>query len=166
MTTSTRTAVVGLALLCLTQPAFAQQEQAPINRIRGTEQTIAGAERVVVGRVVSVEPVFFQNEFGDQLIISRTTVAVDETLKGPASPTVEVMIEGGSVGEITFRVSDIQPIDPGERGVFMLRQHRSGLFVPHQRGAGVLHVDPDGRIRDIGLTLGDVRSAAQRLSRQ
>ena len=33
---------------------------------------IRGAERVVAGRVVSIDPVMQQNEFGDILIVSAT----------------------------------------------------------------------------------------------
>lgn len=56
-----------------------------------------GAERVVVGRVTAVNPVWQTNEFGDRLIVSIVSVAVDETLRGPSQAAVDVEVEGGTV---------------------------------------------------------------------
>jgi hypothetical protein len=56
-----------------------------------------GSERVVVGRVTAVNPVWQTNEFGDRLIVSIVSVAVDETLRGPSQAAVDVEVEGGTV---------------------------------------------------------------------
>ena len=67
-----------------------------------------GAERVVVGRVSSIAPQWRENEFGDRLIVSVVRVAVDETLKGAASQSMDVEVEGGTIGDLTLRVSDLR----------------------------------------------------------
>ncbi len=121
-----------------------------------------GAERVVVGRVTAVSPRWDTNEFGDRLIVSAVRVAVDETLRGPAQPTVDVDVEGGTIGETTLHVSDLEPMSMGDRAVFYLRRTGRGAFVPHLRGQGLLKLDRGDRVRGSTVTLADVRrSAAQ-----
>ncbi len=82
-------AVTLFVLACLPSTVGAQPGRVDLaDRIRG-------AERVVVGVVANVEAEFRENQFGDQLIVSRTTVIVEEVLKGPANiSTLEVDVEG------------------------------------------------------------------------
>jgi hypothetical protein len=116
-----------------------------------------GADRVVVGRVASVAPVWQVNEFGDRLIISVVRVVVSETLKGQALPTLDVEVEGGTIGELTLRVSDQTSFSPGERAVFYLKRTARGTFVPHLRGQGLLKLDASNRVSGSSLTLEEIR---------
>ncbi len=116
-----------------------------------------GAEQVVVGRVASVTAVWRENDFGDRLITSVLRVAVDETLKGATQQVVDVEIEGGTIGGITLRVSDLDTFAPGDRAVFYLKQNRRGAFVPHLRDHGVQKIDRAGRVRGTSVTLEQVR---------
>lgn len=116
-----------------------------------------GADRVVVGRVASVAPVWQVNEFGDRLIVSMVRVVVSETLKGQAVPTLEVEVEGGTIGELTLRVSDQTSFAPGERAVFYLKRTARGTFVPHLRGQGLLKLDASNRVSGSSLTLEEIR---------
>jgi hypothetical protein len=116
-----------------------------------------GAERIVVGRVASVNPVWQVNEFGDRLIVSVLRVTVNETLKGPSQATVDVEVEGGTIGDITLRVSDQASVAPGDRAVFYLRRNVRGSFVPHLRGQGLLKLDRSDRVPDSSLTLDTIR---------
>jgi hypothetical protein len=119
------------------------------------------AERIVVGRVTTVNPTWQTNEFGDRLIVSIVTVAVDETLRGPVLPTVDVEVEGGTIGDVTLHVSDLEQVAPGDRAVFYLARSRRGAFVPHLRGQGLLKLDRSGRVRNSTTTLADIRRAAR-----
>ena len=119
-----------------------------------------GAELVVVGRVASVAPGWQVNEFGDRLIVSVVRVVVNETLKGQASPTLDVEVEGGTIGEVTLHVSDETSFSPGERAVFYLKRTARGTFVPHLRGDGLLKLDASNRIAGSTVTLGDIRREA------
>jgi hypothetical protein len=112
---------------------------------------------VIVGQVVSVAPVWRVNEFGDRLIVSVVSVAVSETIKGAAQPTADVEIEGGTIGDLTLRVSDQASLIQGERAVFYLRRDVRGSFVPHLRGQGVLKLDSSGRVPGTSLTLDTIR---------
>ena len=116
-----------------------------------------GAERVVVGRVVSVDPKWQVNTFGDRLIVSTLRVNVDEMLKGPASAVVDVEIEGGTIGGLTLNVSDQVPFAPGERAVFFVRRTPRGTFAPHLRGQSLMKLDASNRVQGTNLTLNDIR---------
>ncbi len=119
-----------------------------------------GAERVVVGHVASVNPVWRNNEFGDRLIVSVVRVAIEETLKGQTGPAVDVEVEGGTIGGLTLRVSDLDSFTPGDRAVFYLRRSPRGAFVPHRRGLGLLKLDRSQRVAGTGVTLDEIRRAA------
>jgi hypothetical protein len=116
-----------------------------------------GAERVVVGRVASVTPRWHVNEFGDRLIVSVVRVSVSETLKGDAVPTIEVDVEGGTIGTLTLHVSDQQSFTAGERATFFIRRNARGRFVPHLRGQGLLKLDRANRVPGSSLTLDRIR---------
>jgi len=119
-----------------------------------------GADRVVVGTVVSVQAAFEKNEFGDELIVSHAVVEVDQNLKGNA-PTafVDVDVEGGTVGVITLKVSDLPSVDRGERAVFFLkRRGGSDVHVPHLRGLGILKLNANDVVTDSSLTLEQIRA--------
>jgi hypothetical protein len=119
-----------------------------------------GSERVVIGRVTAVNPVWKENEFGDRLIISVVRVAIDETLKGQAQPTIDVDVEGGTIGTITLRVSDLTTFVPGDRAVFYLTRDRRGATIPYARGQGLLKLDATDRVRGTATTLDEVRRVA------
>ena len=76
----------------LASVAGAQEQAVPL------ETRARGAERVVVGRVASVDAAWQVNDFGDRLIVSVVRVTVDETLKGQTQQTVDVEVEGGTIG--------------------------------------------------------------------
>ena len=118
-----------------------------------------GAERIVVGRVASVAPLWQVNEFGDRLIVSMVRVVVSETLKGQGQPlpTLDVEVEGGTIGELTLRVSDQTSFSPGDRAVFYLRRTARGTFAPHLRGEGLLKLDASNRVSGSSLTLEQIR---------
>ena len=100
-----RLAMVPLALSVLAAVAVAQERAVPL------ETRARGAERVIVGRVASVDAAWQVNDFGDRLIVSAVRVTVDETLKGQTQQTVDVEVEGGTIGDLTlqrFGFDDLQ----------------------------------------------------------
>jgi hypothetical protein len=116
-----------------------------------------GADQVVIGRVSSVTSVWRENDFGDRLITSIVHVTVDETLKGASQPSIDVEVEGGTIGTLTLRVSDLERFVPGDRAVFYVTHNRRGALVPHLRGLGLQRVDGSGRVSGTGVTLDQVR---------
>jgi len=131
----------------------AAQEGPPVPLV----ERARGADRIVLGRVISVTPEWRVNDFGDRLIMSVVHVAVDETLKGDTQPTVDVEVEGGTIGTLTLHVSDEQSFAPGDRAVFYLARSRRGALVPHLRGQGALKLDRTSRVPNSSLTLDEIR---------
>ena len=124
-----------------------------------------GADRVVVARVMHVDPVYQTNEFGDRLIISRTRLHIDAVLKGGRDAdgdSVILELEGGTIGDITLDVSDLPTLERGERAVVFLRKNGRGAVVPHGRGEGILKLDSSDRVKGKPLTLSAVRQAVER----
>ncbi|MGE3841482.1 MAG: hypothetical protein AB7I50_07830 [Vicinamibacterales bacterium] len=136
----------------------------PRQRVPVAERT-RGARHVVVASVADVQPRFERNRFGDQLIVSRVRLRIDESLKGPAAREVVMDVEGGTIGDLTLSVSDLPALKPGERGVFFLEQIASGTFRPHRRGLGIMKLSAGDQILEENLRLSDlraeVRAAAQ-----
>jgi hypothetical protein len=116
-----------------------------------------GAARVVVARVIDVHAQFETNRFGDQLIVSNALLDVIETLKGEPAATLRVVVEGGTVGDLTLKVSDMPAMRAGDRAVFFLDDAGAGPHIPHDRGRGVMRLAPNDRIERSTLTLDDVR---------
>jgi len=102
------------------------------------EQRLQGAQRVVVGAVERVSAAFGRSEHGDSLILSTVLVRVRESLRGERSGALSFVLEGGTVGAVTLRVSDLPALAPGDHGLFALRADRAGRLVPNRRGLGVL----------------------------
>ena len=121
-----------------------------------------GAEQIVVGVVVEVEAVLQENEFGDELIVSHTTIEVQEVIKGPPNLTMVVLeVEGGTLGPRTLLVSDIESVELGERGVFLVSPGASGANVPHLRGPGILKLDAQNQVIGEPWSLDDIRAEAR-----
>jgi hypothetical protein len=116
-----------------------------------------GAGQVVVARIADVQARFTTNEFGDQLIISTALLEVLETLKGTPAGTLRLAVEGGTVGDLTLKVSDLPVVRTGERAVFFLDDAPGGEKKPHQRGRGILKLSPTDRIEGSTATLDSVR---------
>jgi hypothetical protein len=72
------------------------------------------ATDIVVGTVADVSGYFDVNEWGDELIFSRVEVDVEKNLKGKAEHVVVFSVEGGQVGDLTLKVSEIPSFNRGE----------------------------------------------------
>ena len=116
-----------------------------------------GAGRIVVGRVIDVQAEFQSNKFGDQLIVSHALVEVSESLKGAPEAMVRVDVEGGTVGDLTLKVSDLPAVRTGDRAVFFLDQGTGDRYLPHLRGRGILKLADSDIVEGSTLTLADLR---------
>jgi hypothetical protein len=117
----------------------------------------SGAQRVVVGRATSVTPRWHRNAHGDELIVSDVVLEVEESLKGTSPAALIVEVEGGTMGELTLKVSGLPAFQRGDRAVFFLNELSTGTHVPHDRGRGILMLDRSNRVAGGTLALGDVR---------
>ena len=119
-----------------------------------------GAGKIVVARISDVHAAFATNQFGDQLIVSTAVLEVLETLKGAPGAVTTVTVEGGTVGDLTLRVSDMPFVKEGDRAVFFLDSNGNG-HVPHGRGRGILKLDDDDQVEDSTLDLEQVKAAVR-----
>ena len=119
-----------------------------------------GAGKVVVARISAVHSAFATNRFGDQLIVSNAVLEVLETLKGAPQAVTTVTVEGGTVGDLTLRVSDMSELKEGERAVFFLDADGAGN-VPHGRGRGILKLDDNDKVKGSAVTLDQVKDAVR-----
>jgi hypothetical protein len=118
------------------------------------------SDRVVVGVVEDVSARFGVNDFGDRLIVSDVWLRVQETLKGAPQNLVPVEVEGGTVGDLTLRVSDLPVFQKGDRAVFLL-DAVAGRNRLHGRGKGVLKLDRSDRVAGTDLRLSDIRASVR-----
>jgi hypothetical protein len=123
------------------------------------------AERVVVGQVIRADAVQQSNGYGDVLIVSHTSVRVDETLKGTTASSVVIEIEGGTLNGITMRASDMPTLQVGDRAVFFVDQGSSGRLVPHLRGHGILKINANGKVENSSLSLEEIRATVRAAGR-
>jgi len=120
----------------------------------------------VVAQVADVHAEFQTNRFGDQLIVSNVLLDVSETLKGSPMATLRVTVEGGTVGDLTLKVSDMPAVRAGDRAVFFLDGAPDAVQLPHERGRGILKLSADDRVQGSPLTLDDVREQVRAALRQ
>lgn len=126
-----------------------------------TEELTTESDLVVEGTVDQVNS--YWSDDGKR-ILSSATVAVDETVRGQANQnTVTVEYEGGEVGEIGMKVSDMEPFARGERVLLFLKFHRSSKAGDISRLVGMSQgkyaIGEDGVARKRGFSVvsgGDV----------
>ena len=145
-----------VALLGASAASFAESRR-PVS----IPERFRTADSAVVARITQVNAAYERNEWGDELIVSHTVLAVEEALKGAPGNAVSFDVEGGTVGEMTLRVSDMPEVKVGDRGVFFLKRGRSSAHVPHLRGQGILLLDDSNRVRGANLTLDEIRGMAR-----
>ena len=116
-----------------------------------------GAGKVVVARIVDVQAQYEVNRFGDRLIVSHAVLEVLETWKGAPQNVLDLAVEGGTVGDMTLRVSDMPSVRAGERAVFFLDADARGGHTPNGRGRGIIKLDDADRVEGATLSLNDLR---------
>lgn len=146
--------VITALLICTCAPAIAGPSAAQAD----IQSRALGAQRIVVATVMDVVPRFATNAFGDQLIVSRVWLRVENTLKGQPSPIILMDLEGGTVGGTTLRVSDLPALHSGARALFFLTGDDHGVAELADRGRSFLQVDSANRLIGSSTSLTDVQA--------
>lgn len=151
-----RVAAALIAVCAMSTPVWAAHKPETIpNRI-------TGSARVVVAHAKAVTPRWDTNKWGDRIIVSRVVLEVEETLKGAPARELAMDLDGGSLDGLTLRVSDLQSLEPGDRGVFFLDDVDGGAtFAPHLRGQGILELDDTDTVKGSSLHLNQIRGMAR-----
>jgi hypothetical protein len=116
------------------------------------------AAQVVVATVIDVTSRYGVSAHGDRLIYSDVVAAVSETWKGAPANIVIVTVEGGEVGDVALRVSDLPVMQKGERILYFLDRAADGNWVPHRRALGIVKVDAAERLDRGQMTLAQARA--------
>jgi hypothetical protein len=149
-----RLALVALVFAATPQTILAESNQNLARRF-------VGAQSAVVGKVESVTPRWHRNQWGDELIVSRLTVDVVETLRGASARKLQIDVEGGTLGGLTLQVGHQVALEAGDRAVFILDEVQPGLHAPHGKAQGLLRLGPHDRVEGTSATLAEVRAAAR-----
>jgi hypothetical protein len=120
----------GLALLLLSVswPAYAVMVGI------STEELTRNSHIVVLG---TVESVGSYRSADKRMIFSRAEIRVEETAKGgPVAERIAVEYDGGEVGGVGLRVSDMPAFVPNERVILFLKTGSSRNLQAGQAGGG------------------------------
>ncbi len=80
------------------------------------------ASHILFGKVDDIQSFWGVNDRGDQIILSRIKVKALKWIKGDPSESVEFLVEGGAVGDLALRVSDVPEFERGQRLRLLLKK--------------------------------------------
>lgn len=113
------------------------------------EELVESADMVVRGHVELSE-----SFWDDRVIVTDTTVVVDECLAGLCDSRVVVRQAGGQVGNLTMEVAGLRSLVPGDEVVLFLRPNTAtGHLMTVGQCQGILRVDGDLLQRDLSDVL-------------
>jgi len=124
------------------------------------QERARGAERIVVASIADIRAAYERNAYGDELIVSHASLALEEVIKGNSEKAI-VAVEGGTVNGLTLRVSSLPTLSRGERAVFFLNRGPNGEYTPHLNGEGILKLDATNHVKGSSLSLDDIRRMAR-----
>lgn len=123
----------------------ASQSSATILIAMDIDALVQNAEIVIRGHVELSE-----SFWDDRVIVTDTTVVVDECLAGPCDDRVVVRQAGGEVGNLTMEVAGMRRLEPGDELVLFLRPNdATGHLMSVGQCQGVVRLDEDRLIRDL-----------------
>lgn len=117
-----RVSFVGLMAL-----VFATVVQAVSVRPPNFAELVGSADAIVMGSVTSVESTLRIVD-GRSVPFTNVTIAVSETLKGAAKPTVVLHLLGGTVGAQSLRVAGAPAFAVGDQGFFFVQNNGAQVF--------------------------------------
>ena len=139
-----------LAVVIFTSPSLA------VMRALGTAEMTADSDSVITGEVEDVSSSWGGRDQGQ--IITRAAVRVKEVVRGAAtSDRVYVEHLGGTVGNITMKVSDMPSFQKGQDVVLFLKRTKGRpggeAYGVVGNAQGKYDVGADGRARKGGFTI-------------
>jgi hypothetical protein len=119
------------------------------------QELCSGADQIVYAKVEKVE-----SYWNGQRIETRVALAPHETWKGPAAPKVEVIVPGGTVGDVTMRCSEAPTFRSSDDVVCFLRT-REGVKSVYGWFRGQYTV-VGGQVREMqNVSLASLRTSVQ-----
>jgi len=106
------------------------------------EELVSEAVIITRGEVIGVRAEW-RDRGNDSPIVTRVTVRVEQTLKGDATPQLELEFLGGTIGNLTLEVSDSPQFKVGERDFLFINNagHPTSPLVGFFAGRWPIHRD-------------------------
>lgn len=89
---------------------------------KNVDQLKEESSHIVAGKVKKVESFYATNAWGDKLILSEVKLKVEKAIKGVAPDVVAFIVEGGTVGDVMLRVSNVPFFEEGDDFVVYLKK--------------------------------------------
>jgi hypothetical protein len=80
------------------------------------------ATHILIAKVKKVESYYGTNKWGDHLIFSKVDITVEKKLKGRAEDFLNFVVEGGTVGDLSLKVSEYPVFTEEVRLKFYLKK--------------------------------------------
>jgi hypothetical protein len=90
----------------------------------GLDDLVKKSNKIVVGKVSNART--YWGGSNGKLILTTYTIEVDESIKGPASRTVELTTIGGQIGTLQLHVAGMVSFEKGENAVLFIEN--SGAY--------------------------------------
>ena len=89
----------------------------------GIEELTKGSESVIIGEVEDTEAQWSKD---GKTIFTKAFIVVNEIIRGRTlQKTITIEYEGGEIGDIGLKVSDVVPLEKGERVLLFLKSGKS-----------------------------------------
>ncbi len=89
----------------------------------GTEELTRGSESVIIGEVEDTEAQWSKD---GKTIFTKAFIVVNEIIRGRTlQKRITIEYEGGEIGDIGLKVSDVAPLEKGERVLLFLKSGKS-----------------------------------------
>ena len=112
--------------LCIMMPFISSQSSAIMIGM-GTEELTRESEVIIRGEVAEVKAQWSED---GKTIITRANIVITNIIKGETiSNMITVEYEGGEIGEIGLRVSDVSPLNTGEDVILFLNKSAESRII-------------------------------------
>lgn len=101
-------------------PAAPLAQQPALDLGTLTLDQLAGRAATIVVSTVTNRQAEWENYGASRLIVTRVTLAIEQTLKGSPPRTLVVEVLGGTIGDQTLHVSHVPAFKVGDRDVLFL----------------------------------------------
>lgn len=155
--------VIAVLVLLVAPIALRAQPTEPVAHKLSLDQLTDRAAAIVVSTVTS-RKAEWEHYGGSRLIITKITLAVEQSIKGSTPRTLVVEVVGGTIGDETLTVSDVPAFRVGDRDVLFLNGHPhavSPLVGSDQGRFRVLNESAGGTARVLSAGFTPLRSAAE-----
>jgi len=110
--------VVMTFFFCFSCPVFA----------KNIDQLTKDASNIIAGKIKKIESFYETNKWGDTLIMSEVKLKVEKTIKGTLQDDVVFTVEGGRIGDVMLRVSNIPFFEEGD-GIIVYLKKKDNHFI-------------------------------------